>query len=85
MFAQLDTGSRIALAPLPVVVQGIPRGTVATRLVGGELHGYAISGEKPLRADHELMMPHAAVCRSRLARTPAAPPEPVPEPDVPLF
>lgn len=66
VFAQLDTGSRIPLNPLP---NGA--GNVAVRLVGGALHGYVIADAKPYRPDHDRMMPHAATCRSRPAREPA--------------
>ena len=80
VFAQLDTGSRIPLNPLPHAA-----GNVAVRLVGGSLYGYVVAGDKPYRPDHDRMMPHAATCRSRPKRE-AATPDPVPdESDDPLF
>jgi len=83
VWVRLTTGSAIAVQPVPN-----PRGNVATRAAGGELYGYVVSATKPATPEHVLMMPHAAVCKSRPPRTPADLPKPEPDPpapDLPLF
>jgi len=80
VFVSLDTGSRIPVQPRPN-----PAGNVAARPTAGRLYGYVVAAAKPLRPGYELRLPHAAVCRSRPRREPAATPQPAPEPDQPLF
>ena len=78
VWVRLTTGSAIAVQPAPN-----PRGNVATRAAGGELYGYVVSAAKPATPEHVLMMPHAAVCKSRPEPEPPAPLPP--ETDDPLF
>lgn len=52
-----DKGQRVA------VVRAVnPRGTIAARMIGPQLHGYRVAGFRPLRDGFVLMRLHEEVC-----------------------
>lgn len=73
-FVQLNTGKKVPVNPKPD-----PRGTVATRLIGGELHGRMIHADDPPTEVEARYVVHFATCDKRPAKPPVktpAPPEP---------
>jgi hypothetical protein len=52
-----DGGERVA-----VVRAENPRGTIAARMIGTKLHGYRLTGFRPLRPGFVAMRLHAEVC-----------------------
>lgn len=74
VFAILNTGRRIPLNPLPD-----PRGNVAVRKIGANLHGYVLTKDTTPDPLFLRMMPHFATCEARRNR------ETAPPADAPLF
>lgn len=77
-FVQLGTGNKMPVNPKPN-----PAGNVATRLIGGQLHGRVVGARsRPAVPGEVLYMAHFATCDGRPKKQPAKAPA---EPDAALF
>ena len=77
LFVILNTGKRIPVDPMPN-----PRGNVAARRIGNNLHGHVIGNALAVEPPYLAHMPHAATCPDR--KGPQAT-KTSPEPDPLLF